>query len=66
MLEEFELDGNNSIESLSPIKSLTNLKVLLAYVNVADGDLSICKHMRFAACNNRKHYNIKDKDLPKG
>lgn len=63
-LKVLELDGNNDIASLSPLKNLTNLEVLTVYVNVVDGDLNILKRMRAAACSNRKHYNVKNEELP--
>jgi len=36
-------------------------------VNVLDGDLSLCNDLTYVYSEkNRKHYNIKDDDLPKG
>ena len=65
-LKSLELCGTNSIASLAPLKELQHLNILIVYVNVLDGDLSICKRMQLAACDDRKHYNVKDQDLPKG
>ena len=34
-------------------------------MNVMDGDLSLCMNVPYASCRNKKHYNLKDSDLPK-
>lgn len=34
-------------------------------MNVEDGDLSKCLNVPYVNCKNRKHYNLKNKDLPK-
>ena len=66
-LEFLELRGNNVLPSLDFIKSMKKLKTLVFDVNILDGDLSPCKNIPFARCiKNRKHYNLKDNDLPKG
>lgn len=66
-VEMLELSGGNSIPNLDFIKGMKNLKTLIFTYNVLDGDLSNCMNLSYAACDkNRKHYNLKDKDLPKG
>ena len=36
-------------------------------MNVQNGDLSPCLNLSYVYCQkNRKHYNLKDKELPKG
>lgn len=66
-LELLEICGNNTLPSLSFIKSMKNLKTFVFNVNVEDGDLSHCLDLSYVYSEkNRKHYNLKDKDLPKG
>ena len=66
-LELLDLSGSNEIPSLSFIGKLKNLKVFVFSVNVLDGDLTSCEDLSYAACvRGRKHYNMKDRDLPKG
>ena len=66
-LELLDLSGSNEIPSLSFIRKLKNLKVFVFSVNVLDGDLTPCKDLSYAACvRGRKHYNMKNRDLPKG
>lgn len=65
-LEYLKLWGNNSIPSLGFIKKMKNLKTLSFSINVLDGDLTPCMDLSWAGCQNRRHYNFKHKDLPKG
>lgn len=65
-LEHLYLTGSNEIESLSFIKNMKKLKTFLFSVNVLDGDLTPCLDLKYASClKGRKHYNLKEKDLPK-
>lgn len=64
-LEVLYLEGNNSLENLHFLKKMPNLKKFCVKMNVLDGDLSLCLNIPAAFCKNRKHYNLKDKDLPK-
>lgn len=66
-LELLDLSGSNEIPNLSFIRKLKNLKVFVFSVNVLDGDITSCKDLSYAACvRGRKHYKMKDRDLPKG
>ncbi len=66
-LEFLDLRGSNSLPSLDFLKSMRNLKTFVFDVNVLDGDLSLCKDLSFVrSLKNRKHYNLRDDDLPKG
>ncbi len=65
-LECLFLEGNNEIPSLSFIKNLKNLKTLICTMNVLDGDLTPCLNLSYCHVKNRRHYNLKDDDLPKG
>lgn len=65
-LEYLKIIGNNKIKNLEFIKELKNLKTLILGIEVEDGDLSICLNLSYVYIKGRKHYNLKDKDLPKG
>ena len=66
-LELLELYGNNALPSLNFINSMKNLKTFVFNMNILDGNLDPCKSLSYAKClNSKKHYNLKDSDLPKG
>lgn len=65
-LELLELSGKNDLPNLDFINGMPNLKTLVFSMNVLNGNLSPCKNLLWAYSErNRKHYNIKDADLPK-
>ena len=65
-LELLELSGSNELPSLSFLKKMKNLKTFVFSMNVKDGDLTPCLDLSFVySARNRKHYNLKDKELPK-
>lgn len=65
-LEKLEIWGSNTIPSLDFVKYMPNLKTLFLEINIADGNITPCLNLRSAKLmKNRKHYNLKDKDLPK-
>lgn len=65
-LEYLELCGHNSLQSLDFLYKLKNLKTFIFDVNIIDGDLSPCLNLPCAvSIKNRKHYNLKDSQLPK-
>jgi len=65
-LELLDLTGSNDILSLSFLKGMKNLKTFVFNMNVLDGDLHLCKNLSYVYSEqDRKHYNIKEKDLPK-
>ena len=66
-LEFLELTGSNILPNLSFLKTMPNLKTFLFDMNVEDGDISPCLNLSYVySRKNRKHYNLKDEDLPKG
>lgn len=66
-LELLELTGKNQLESLKFIKKMRRLKTFVFNMNILDGDLTPCLGLSYACSEkNRSHYNLKDKDLPKG
>ena len=66
-LELLELSGNNELPDLSFLKTMKNLKTFIFSMNVKNGDLSPCLGLSYVYLEkNRKHYNFKDIDLPKG
>lgn len=65
-LELLELSGSNELPNLTFLKSMKSLKTFTFSMNVLDGDLSPCKALSYVFSErNRKHYNLKDSDLPK-
>lgn len=64
-LEHLHLYGNNTLDDLSFLQNMKKLKTFSFTMNVKDGDLSPCLQIPYATCKNRKHYNMKDSDLPK-
>lgn len=64
-LEFLILKGSNTLENLSFIENMPNLKYLHITMNIANGDTSMCKRVAYARIQNRKHYTHKDNDLPK-
>ncbi len=66
-LEYLMLEGNGSIENLDFLQGMTKLKMLNLGVNVISGDLTPCKEInRVWIQRDRRHYNLKNTDLPKG
>ena len=66
-LERLELMGNNRLQNLDFLKRMKNLKSFIFEYDVLDGDLKLCLDIPTVYCDkNRKHYNLNDKDLPKG
>ena len=44
---------------------MPNLKVLNLGMDVADGDLRLCMNVPYVTCKNRRHFNLRDAELPK-
>ena len=66
-LEMLWIWGNNRLDNLNFLKKLKKLKTFVFDVNILDGDLTPCLNVGCVYCDkNRKHYNLKDKELPKG
>ena len=63
-LEYLYLEGNNTLPNLEFLKQMNKLKVFIFTMNIEDGDLSNCMNVPYVSCRNRKHYNLKDKELP--
>lgn len=64
-LEYLQLHGSNSLPNLEFLQHMPKLKVFNFTMNVEDGDLTNCMNIPYATCKNRKHYNLKDSQLPK-
>lgn len=66
-LELLELSGSNELQDLSFLKTMKSLKTFVFNMNVKDGDLSLCTGLSYVYSErNRKHYNLKNAELPKG
>ena len=65
-LEVLRLMGNNTLPNLGFLQHMPKLKMFSFSMNILDGDLSMCTGIPYVSSErNRKHYNIRDKDLPK-
>lgn len=65
-LKHLELRGKNKLENLRFLDQMKKLQTLTFNINVEDGDLTPCLRIPYAtSVNNRKHYNLKDRELPK-
>lgn len=64
-LEHLHLYGNNLLRNLEFLKNMPKLKTFCFTMNVEDGDLSHCMSIPYVSCKNRKHFNLKDSQLPK-
>lgn len=65
-LEHLELTGKNKLVSLQFLHNMKKLKTFVFSMDIQDGDLSPCFQIPYAcALKNKKHYNFRDKDLPK-
>ena len=66
-LEYLWLTGSNSLPDLRFLKKMKKLKTFILDMNVLDGDLTPCLDIPYVTCiRDRRHYNLKDSDLPKG
>ena len=66
-LKLLELSGSNSLPNLYFLKSMKQLKTFIFNMNVLDGNLLPCMDLSYVFSEkNRKHYNLKDQNLPKG
>jgi hypothetical protein len=67
-LDTLILDNCGDIESLAPIKYLTNLeRISFIDTNIKDGDLSVLLQipkLRSSLFNNKRHYSHRREDLP--
>lgn len=65
-LELLRLSGSNVLPNLNFIEKMKNLKTFTFNMNVLSGDLTPCLNLSYVySQNNRKHFNLKNKDLPK-
>lgn len=65
-LELLELSGSNELPGLSFLKKMKNLKTFIFNMNVKNGDLTPCLELSYVYSEkHRKHYNLKDSELPK-
>lgn len=65
-LEHLQLYGNNVLPDLKFLSEMKKLKTFTFTMNIENGELSNCLKVPYVSCKNRKHYNLKDIDLPKG
>ena len=66
LTQHLELMGRNKLPDLKFLEHMPNLRSFVFDMDVVDGDLSPCMQVPYVFSNkNRRHYNIKNKDLPK-
>ena len=65
-LEHLELYGKNKLPNLSFLTKMRKLKTFSFSMEIEDGNLTPCLRIPYVYCKKgKKHYNLKDKDLPK-
>lgn len=64
-LEILQLDGSNTLPDLQFLNAMPRLRFLHFTMDVADGDLSPCLRLPYASCRNRRHFSLRDEQLPK-
>jgi len=64
-LEVLALDGSNTLPDLQFLNDMPHLHFFRCTMDVADGDLTPCLRLPYAACRNRRHFNLRDEQLPK-
>lgn len=64
-LTHLRLYGSNTLPDLSFLSAMPRLRTFTFSMNVQDGDLRPCLKLSYASCQNKKHYNLKDAQLPK-
>lgn len=66
-LELLELSGSNHLPDLSFLSHMPKLKTFIFSMNVCNGNLSPCQSLQYVYSEkNRRHYNLRDAELPKG
>lgn len=65
-LEHLNLMGSNHLPDLDFLRNMPHLKTFVFSMEVDSGDLTPCTAIPYASCSKMKrHYNLKEKDLPK-
>lgn len=65
-LEELYLLGKNELKDLRFLGAMKKLNRFTFSMKISNGDLAPCLSVPYVcSLNDRRHYNIKDKDLPK-
>lgn len=65
-LEHLELYGKNKLPDLTFLTKMKKLKTFSFSMEIEDGNLTPCLGIPYVYCKKgKKHYNLKDKDLPK-
>ena len=65
---EYEIENHKAeLKAMGDPKKMKKLKTFILDMNVLDGDLTPCLDIPYVTCiRDRRHYNLKDSDLPKG
>ena len=65
-LEHLNLMGSNHLPDLEFLRNMPKLKTFVFSMEIDGGDLSPCLDIPYVSCcKMKRHYNLKEKDLPK-
>ena len=64
-LKRLILKGSNSTPTIGFLTKCKELQHLVVRIKVLDGDMSPCLAIAHAVCDNHRHYNLRNIDLPK-
>ncbi|MBR5136731.1 MAG: hypothetical protein IKV30_01740 [Clostridia bacterium] len=64
-LQIIHLQGSNELSNIQFMNGMDNLRMVNLAMNVLDGDITPCRKAKCAYITNKRHYNLKDSDLPK-
>ncbi len=64
-LEYLEMKGKNELPNLDFIKVLPKLKFVALSMTVVDGNVDCLRNIQYADAVCKRHYTLKNKDLPK-
>lgn len=66
-LEKLFIRGSTPISNLEFVNRMKNLKTLILDVPIISGDITPCLKLQYASVGtDRRHYNLKNRELPKG
>ncbi len=64
-MEGLVLNGRNVLSDLDFLKKMSKLRFFHLTMNVLDGNLDLCMNIPYVDVQCKKHYNRKNKELPK-
>ncbi len=64
-LIDLRLTGNNVLPDLSFLQNMPDLQCFVLCMDVGDGDLHPCLKIPYVHCQDKKHFNLSNNQLPK-